>query len=45
MNVTDQNGVTSYANTNYDLDAIVVIYDPNGVIHMAVAILIHLQER
>ncbi|HEX6846082.1 MAG TPA: T9SS type A sorting domain-containing protein [Chitinophagaceae bacterium] len=30
MNITDQNGVTSYANTNGDLDAIVVIYDPNG---------------
>ena len=30
MNVTDQNGVTSYANTNGDLDATVVIYDPNG---------------
>ncbi|HET9277563.1 MAG TPA: hypothetical protein VFN95_05240, partial [Flavitalea sp.] len=30
MNVTDQNGITSYANTNNDLDAIVVIYDPNG---------------
>jgi len=30
MNVTDQTGVTSYANTNGDLDAIVVIYDPNG---------------
>ena len=30
MNVTDQNGVTSYANTNEDLEAIVVIYDPNG---------------
>ena len=30
MNVTDQTGVTSYANTNDDLDAIVVIYDPNG---------------
>ena len=30
MNVTDQNGVTSYANTNNDLDAIVVVYDPNG---------------
>jgi len=30
MNVTDQNGITSYANTNGDLDAIVVIYDPNG---------------
>ena len=30
MNVTDQNGLTSYANTNNDLDAIVVVYDPNG---------------
>ncbi len=30
MNVTDQNGITSYANTNEDLEAIVVIYDPNG---------------
>ncbi len=30
MNVTDQTGNTSYANTNNDLDAIVVIYDPNG---------------
>ena len=30
MNVTDQTGVTSYANTNNDLDAIVVVYDPNG---------------
>jgi len=30
MNVTDQTGITSYANTNNDLDAIVVIYDPNG---------------
>ena len=30
MNVTDQNGITTYANTNGDLDAIVVIYDPNG---------------
>jgi hypothetical protein len=30
MNVTDQTGVTSYANTNNDMDAIVVIYDPNG---------------
>lgn len=30
MNVTDQSGVTSYANTNGDLEAIVVIYDPNG---------------
>ena len=30
MNVTDQNKVTSYANTNEDLEEIVVIYDPNG---------------
>jgi hypothetical protein len=30
MNVTDQAGVTSYSNTNGDLDATVVIYDPNG---------------
>ena len=30
MNVTDQTGVTSWANTNNDMDAIVVIYDPNG---------------
>ena len=30
MNITDQAGITSYANTNNDLDAIVVIYDPNG---------------
>jgi hypothetical protein len=30
MNVTDQNKVTSYANTNEDMEAIVVIYDPNG---------------
>ena len=30
MNVTDQTGITSYANTNGDVDAIVVIYDPNG---------------
>jgi hypothetical protein len=30
MNVTDQNKVTSYVNTNEDLEAIVVIYDPNG---------------
>ncbi|MEO5946404.1 MAG: DUF4394 domain-containing protein [Chitinophagaceae bacterium] len=30
MNVTDQKGLTIYANTNGDLDAIVVIYDPNG---------------
>jgi hypothetical protein len=30
MNVTDQKGITSYANTNGDLQALVVIYDPNG---------------
>ena len=30
MNITDQNGITSYANTNGDIDAIVVVYDPNG---------------
>jgi len=30
MNIIDQNGITSYANTNGDVDAIVVIYDPNG---------------
>nr|MBA2501191.1 hypothetical protein [Chitinophagaceae bacterium] len=30
MNITDQNGVTTYTNTNGDLEAIVVIYDPNG---------------
>lgn len=30
MNITDQTGVTSYANTNGDLEEIVVIYDPNG---------------
>src|SRR6188768_1270195 len=30
MNVTDQKGVTHYSNTAGDLEAIVVIYDPNG---------------
>ncbi len=30
MNITDQNKVTSYCNTNEDMEAIVVIYDPNG---------------
>ena len=30
MLVTDQNGVTHYASTAGDLEAIVVIYDPNG---------------
>jgi hypothetical protein len=30
MEVIDQKGIVSYANANGDLDAIVVIYDPNG---------------
>ena len=30
MNVTDQKGITHYSNTAGDLEAIVVIYDPNG---------------
>jgi hypothetical protein len=30
MNVTDQKVITTYVNTNGDLQAIVVIYDPNG---------------
>ncbi|MEJ8817783.1 Ig-like domain-containing protein [Lacibacter sp. H407] len=30
MEIIDQNGNVSYANTNGDMDAIVVIYDPNG---------------
>jgi hypothetical protein len=30
MNVTDQNGITSSVATNGDLEAIVVVYDPNG---------------
>ena len=30
MNVTDQKGITHYTNTAGDLEAIVVIYDPNG---------------
>jgi hypothetical protein len=30
MNTIDQNNVTTYANTNGDLEEIVVIYDPNG---------------
>jgi hypothetical protein len=30
MNTIDQNNVTSYANTNGDLEEIIVIYDPNG---------------
>jgi NADPH-dependent 7-cyano-7-deazaguanine reductase QueF-like protein len=30
MNTKDQNNVVSYANTSGDLEAIIVIYDPNG---------------
>jgi hypothetical protein len=30
MNITDQGKLTSYCNTNEDMEAIVVIYDPNG---------------
>jgi hypothetical protein len=30
MNITDQKGVTTHTNTNGDLEAIIVIYDPNG---------------
>jgi hypothetical protein len=30
MNITDQKGVTSYVNTNGDLQAMIVVYDPNG---------------
>ena len=30
MNITDQSGLTTYTNTAGDLEAIVVIYDPNG---------------
>jgi hypothetical protein len=30
MNITDQTGVTSYSNTNGDLEEIIVVYDPNG---------------
>lgn len=30
MLVTDQNGQTRFANTNENLDAFVVVYDPNG---------------
>ena len=30
MNVTDQNGITHYTTTAGDLEAIIVIYDPNG---------------
>ncbi len=30
MEIIDQDGNVSYANTNGDMDAIVVIYDPNG---------------
>lgn len=30
MNISDQTGLTTYTNTAGDLEAIVVIYDPNG---------------
>ncbi|HEV8285639.1 MAG TPA: T9SS type A sorting domain-containing protein [Chitinophagaceae bacterium] len=30
LNITDQKGAISYVNTNGDLQALVVIYDPNG---------------
>ncbi|WP_035656451.1 T9SS type A sorting domain-containing protein, partial [Flavobacterium enshiense] len=30
MNVTDQNGITSYATTNGDYEAYFVVYDPKG---------------
>lgn len=30
MNVTDQTGVITYANTYENLDAVIVVYDPNG---------------
>lgn len=30
MNITDQNGVTTSTTTNGDLEAIIVVYDPNG---------------
>jgi len=30
MNITDQNKVISYCNTNEDMEAIVVVYDPSG---------------
>jgi large repetitive protein len=30
MNITDQNKLTSYCNTNEDQEEIIVIYDPNG---------------
>jgi hypothetical protein len=30
MNLTDQYGITSYSNTSENLEAIVVVYDPNG---------------
>jgi hypothetical protein len=30
MDLTDQKGVTTYTNTNGDLEEIIVIYDPNG---------------
>jgi hypothetical protein len=30
MNVTDQNGITTYSNTSENLEAIVIVYDPDG---------------
>ncbi len=30
MNITDQNKITSYANTNGDVEEIIVVYDPSG---------------
>ena len=30
MNITDQRGVTTYTNTNGDIEEIIVVYDPNG---------------
>ena len=30
LNITDQNGNTSYVNTNGDMQAVIVVYDPNG---------------
>jgi hypothetical protein len=30
MNITDQNKITSYVNTNGDVEELIVIYDPNG---------------
>ncbi|HKO81107.1 MAG TPA: T9SS type A sorting domain-containing protein, partial [Chitinophagaceae bacterium] len=30
LNITDQNGNTSFVNTNGDMQAVIVVYDPNG---------------